>query len=106
MPLERLTQLTDLKVARRELADNLLAAAHGDLLFENPETAGELAAAFLRRYDDRRATQGAYALDLADWFVWLARAGTGPLDLRRRLGSRPAARRPRSGGREQLSRHK
>jgi hypothetical protein len=47
---------------------------------EDPETAGELPAAFLRRYDDRRATQGAYALDLADWFVWLARAATGPLE--------------------------
>jgi site-specific recombinase XerD len=40
----------------------------------------ELAATFLRHYDDRHATQGAYALDLADWFVWLARAGTGPLE--------------------------
>jgi integrase/recombinase XerD len=47
--------------------------------FEGPKTAGELAAAFLRRYDDRRNTRGAYALDLADWFVWLARAGTSPL---------------------------
>ncbi len=65
--LERPSQLADLKAARRELADNLLAAARGDLPFECPETAGELAAAFLRRYDDRRATQGAYALDLADW---------------------------------------
>ncbi len=79
-PLERPSQLADLKVARRELADNLLEAARGELLFENPETASELAAAFLRRYDDRRATQGAYAIDLADWFVWLARAGTSPLE--------------------------
>jgi hypothetical protein len=79
-PLERPTQLADLKAARRELADNLLAAARGDVLFEYPETAGELAAAFLRRYDDRRSTQNAYALDLADWFVWLARAGSDPLE--------------------------
>jgi site-specific recombinase XerD len=79
-PLERPTQLADLKAARRELADNLLVAARGELPFEHLETAGEAAAAFLRRYDDRRATQGAYALDLADWFVWLARAGTGPLE--------------------------
>ncbi len=57
----------------------MLAAARGELPFEYPQTAGELAA-FLRRYDDRRATQGAYALDLADWCVWLARAGTGPLE--------------------------
>jgi site-specific recombinase XerD len=79
-PLEWPTQLADLKAARRELADNLLAAARGDLLFERPETAGELAAAFLRRYDNQRSTQSAYALDLADWFVWLASAGTGPLE--------------------------
>ncbi len=65
--LERPSQLVDLKAARRELADNLLEAARGDLPFEDPETAGELAAALLRRYDNRRATQGAYALDLADW---------------------------------------
>jgi len=88
-PLERPTQLADLKAARRELADNLLAAARGELPIEYPETAGELAAAFRRRYDDRRATQGAYALDLADWFVWLARAGIGPQrDRRDRLGGR------------------
>jgi hypothetical protein len=24
--------------------------------------------------------RAAYALDLADWFVWLTRAGTGPLE--------------------------
>jgi hypothetical protein len=41
-PLERPTQLADLKAARRELADNLLAAARGELPFEYPETAGEL----------------------------------------------------------------
>jgi hypothetical protein len=79
-PLERPTQLADLKAARRELADNLLAAARGELPLECPETAGELAAGFLRRYDNQRNTQGAYALDLADWFVWFARAGSSPLE--------------------------
>jgi hypothetical protein len=34
--LERPTQLADLKAARRELADNLLAAARGELPFEDP----------------------------------------------------------------------
>jgi hypothetical protein len=72
-PLERPTQLADLKAARRELADNPLAAARSELPFEYLEIAGELAAAFLRRYDARRATQGAYALDLAD----LTRLGYG-----------------------------
>src|ERR1700683_5707321 len=78
--LERPTQLADLKAARRELADSLLVAARGELPFDYPETAGHLAAAFLRRYDDRRSTQNAYALDLADWFVWLAWAGGSPLE--------------------------
>ena len=78
--LERPTQLTDLKAARRELADNLLEAARGELQFEDPETAGELAAAFLRRYDDRRATQGAYASISPTGSCGSPRAGTGPLE--------------------------
>ena len=41
----------------------------------------ELGAAFLRRYDNREETQKAYALDLADWFVWLRHAGVEPFEV-------------------------
>jgi integrase/recombinase XerD len=46
----------------------------------HPQLPGELAAAFLRGYDDQESTQEAYARDLADWFVWLARARVNAFD--------------------------
>ena len=76
-PLELLAtprQLLNLKAARREVADQLLAVARGEQPLEHPQLPGKLAAAFLRGYDDQESTQEAYARDLADWFVWLARA--------------------------------
>jgi hypothetical protein len=66
-------QLRDLKTARREVSDRLLAVARGEHPLEHPQLPGELAAAFLRGYDDQESTQEAYARDLAGWFVWLAR---------------------------------
>jgi integrase/recombinase XerD len=82
-PVEALVhprQVTDPKAARREVADALLEAARGDQPLEHTQHAGGLAAQFLRGYDNRRATQEAYARDLADWFVWLARARVDPLE--------------------------
>jgi integrase/recombinase XerD len=82
-PLEQLSPeraSVDVRTARREVADALLQAARGEDLFEAPESAGELAGSFLRGYDNRRSTQEAYARDLADWFVWLSRAGIDALD--------------------------
>jgi integrase/recombinase XerD len=73
-------QLADAKTTRREVARALLQAARGDEPLEHVELPRELAAAFLRGYDNRRSTQEAYARDLADWFVWLARADVDALD--------------------------
>ena len=47
---------------------------------KHAELPGEVAAAFLRRYHGRSATQEAYAGDLADWFVWLERARIDPFE--------------------------
>jgi site-specific recombinase XerD len=83
-PLRQLVRADDQaepKLARREVAQSLLDGARGELALEHPQLAGELAAAFLRRYDNRRPTQEAYARDLADWFVWLAGAGIEPLEV-------------------------
>jgi hypothetical protein len=46
--------------------------------FTGARQPGDLAAALLRRNDNRRASQEAYARDLANWFVWLDRAGVRP----------------------------
>lgn len=78
-------QLLNLKAARREVADRLLAVARGEQPLEHPQLPGELAAAFLRGYDDQESTQEAYARDLADWFVWLARARVTAFDATLRL---------------------
>jgi hypothetical protein len=82
-PLELLgtpRQLLNPKAARREVADRLLAVARGEQPLEHPQLPGELAAAFLRGYDDQESTQEAYARDLADWFVWLTRARVNAFD--------------------------
>lgn len=65
---------------RHDLARRLLALARGSQPLEHIRLPGEVAAAYLRRYDSRRATQEAYAWDLADWFVWLQRAGIDPFE--------------------------
>jgi integrase/recombinase XerD len=70
----------DARALRREVARSLLLAARSGQPLEDARTPGDLAAAFLRRYENRRSTQEAYARDLADWFLWLDRQGTGPLD--------------------------
>ena len=70
----------DPRALRREISRALLKLARGDRSLEGATEPGDLAAAFLRRYDDRRGTQEAYARDLADWFVWLDRAGVRPFD--------------------------
>ncbi|MFL5844268.1 MAG: tyrosine-type recombinase/integrase [Solirubrobacteraceae bacterium] len=66
----------DRRLARRELADALLALARSNRSLQDAALPADLAAAFLRGYDSRRATQEAYASDLADWLVWLSDAGT------------------------------
>src|SRR4051812_13018546 len=66
--------------SRHGLALELLALARSDRSLERARGAREIAAAFLRRYEARRATQEAYAGDLADWLVWLARARIEPFD--------------------------
>lgn len=70
----------DRRRERREIALKLLALARSDQLLERARRPGEVAAAFLRRYESRPATQEAYAGDLADWLVWLARAGLEPFE--------------------------
>jgi integrase/recombinase XerD len=65
---------------RRDIATRLVDLARGDRSLETATQPGDLAAGFLRRYDNRRSTQEAYARDLADWFVWLDRAGVRPFD--------------------------
>lgn len=63
---------------RRRLARRLLLVARSDAALEVIQGPNAAAAAFLRRYDGRRATQEAYARDLADWFVWLKQLGVEP----------------------------
>jgi len=70
----------DPRALRREIARALLYLARSERSLEGATQPGDLAAAFLRRYDNRRGTQEAYARDLADWFVWLDRAGVRPFD--------------------------
>ena len=70
----------DPRALRREISRALLELARGERSLEGATQPGDLAAAFLRRYDDRRGTQEAYGRDLADWFVWLDRAGVRPFD--------------------------
>jgi integrase/recombinase XerD len=79
-PAKAPTAADELRRERRELADRLLVVARGEQPLEHAESPVQLAAAFLRRYDNRKATQEAYALDLAGWFVWLARADVDPFD--------------------------
>lgn len=62
------------------LALQLLACARSSRSLEDARLPGDVAAAFLRRYDGRPATQEAYAGDIADWFVWLRRAGIEPFE--------------------------
>jgi site-specific recombinase XerD len=68
------------RAERHNVALSMLALARGTELLEHASTPRELAAVFLRRYHGRRATQEAYAGDLAHWFVWLKRAGLEPFD--------------------------
>jgi site-specific recombinase XerD len=63
---------------RRQLSRRLLIVARSDVALENVQGPNAAAAVFLRRYDNRRATQEAYARDLADWFVWLKQIGVEP----------------------------
>ena len=63
---------------RRQLTRRLLLVARSDAALEVIHGPNAAAAAFLRRYDSRRATQEAYAHDLADWFVWLKQIGVEP----------------------------
>ena len=70
----------DPRALRREISRALLELARGERSLEGATQPGDLAAAFLRRYDNRRGTQEAYARDLADWFGWLDRAGVRPFD--------------------------
>jgi site-specific recombinase XerD len=72
--------LAPANLGRRQLATQLLARARGSEPLENATLPGDVAAAFLRRYDARPATQEAYARDLADWLVWLKRARVEPFD--------------------------
>jgi integrase/recombinase XerD len=67
-------------IERRAVAAGLLALARSSLPLEDVRRPGDAAAVFLRRYDTRRATQEAYARDLADWFVWLRHAAVDPFD--------------------------
>ena len=65
---------------RRAVARGLLALARGGRRLDRSRKPGVAAAAFLRRFEGRRLTQEAYAIDLADWFVWLQGAGIHPFD--------------------------
>lgn len=65
---------------RRQLARRLLLVARSDVVLEIIQGPNAAAAVFLRRYDSRRATQEAYARDLADWFVWLKQIGVTPFE--------------------------
>jgi site-specific recombinase XerD len=80
LPLE-VARPGERRSARRAVAQNLLEVARGEQPLEHAELPGELGAAFLRRYDNREETQKAYALDLADWFVWLRHAGVEPFEV-------------------------
>jgi integrase/recombinase XerD len=82
-PLELLARIDasqDPRALRRAVAAELLDLARSERSLEGVSQPGDHAAAFLRRYDNRRSTQEAYARDLADWFVWLDRAGVRPFD--------------------------
>jgi hypothetical protein len=82
-PLELLARTDasqDPRALRRDIARRLLDLARGERPLEKAAQPGDLAAAFLRRYDNRRSTQDAYARDLAHWFVWLDQAGVRPFD--------------------------
>lgn len=100
-PLELLVRrsIQTTRQARREVARSLLALARSDRPLDDPVMAGDLAAAFLRRYAGRTATQEAYSRDLADWFVWLDREGVRPFDatLRHRREVHPHAAPERQG---------
>jgi site-specific recombinase XerD len=67
-------------LGRQELARLMLTLARSDASLELAVLPGEVGASYLRRYDTRRSTQVAYARDLADWFVWLAKSGIDPYD--------------------------
>lgn len=66
---------------RRAVAKTLLAMARGGKRLDRSRRPQETAAAFLRRFEGRRLTQEAYALDLADWFVWLGGARIHPFEV-------------------------
>lgn len=66
---------------RRAIAKTLLAMARGGRRLDRSRRPQETAAAFLRRFEGRRLTQEAYALDLADWFVWLGGARIHPFEV-------------------------
>jgi len=65
---------------RRAVAKGLLALARGGRRLDRSRKPGPAAAAFLRRFEGRRLTQESYAIDLADWFIWLQGAGIHPFD--------------------------
>lgn len=65
---------------RREIAKTLLAMARGGKRLDRARRPQETAAAFLRRFEGRRLTQESYALDLADWFMWLGGARIHPFE--------------------------
>jgi len=65
-------------VARRALAKSLLGLARGRRRLERSRQPEDLAALFLRGFEGH--TQDAYAIALADWFVWLGRVGVEPLE--------------------------
>ena len=65
---------------RRAVAKSLLALARGGRRLDRSRKPGAAAAAFLRRFEGRRLTQEAYAIDLADWLVWLQGAGIHPFE--------------------------
>ncbi|MCL2419280.1 MAG: tyrosine-type recombinase/integrase [Conexibacteraceae bacterium] len=66
--------------ARRALSKSLLALARGGRRLDRSRRPEDAAAAFLRRFEGRRHTQEAYAINLADWLVWLERAGIEPFE--------------------------
>ncbi len=66
---------------RRTVSAGLLALARGPRRLDRARGPRQAAASFLRRFEGRRLTQEAYALDLADWFVWLDRAGIDPFEV-------------------------
>jgi integrase/recombinase XerD len=65
---------------RRAVGAGLLALARGGRRLDRARGPSQAAASFLRRFEGRRLTQAAYALDLADWLVWLDRAGIHPFE--------------------------